>query len=149
MKIENTSENKAKFFALYYGQEVAKITKGTYTHTLGSVHVVDSMVMRSLGVTTVLKYRYTLELKPISMISNEDAMAVIGESLYRHFQIDENDSRFGMSASQMFFEDEATFLHQPKTVDYLRSKGYALPWMGISLEELVKYGWVKLKATEI
>jgi hypothetical protein len=29
--------------------------------------------------------------------------------------------------------------------DYLRSKGYALPWMGLSVDELVEYGWVKLK----
>ena len=31
------------------------------------------------------------------------------------------------------------------TVDYLRSKGYALPWMDLSVEDLVKYGWIKLK----
>lgn len=28
---------------------------------------------------------------------------------------------------------------------YLRSKGYALPWMGISIKTMVEYGWVKLK----
>ena len=29
--------------------------------------------------------------------------------------------------------------------DYLRSKGYALPWMDLLVEDLVEYGWVKLK----
>jgi DNA polymerase III gamma/tau subunit len=29
-------------------------------------------------------------------------------------------------------------------VDYLRSKGYALPWMGLSVETLQEYGWIKL-----
>lgn len=29
--------------------------------------------------------------------------------------------------------------------DYLRSRGYALPWFGLSVEELVNRGWVKLK----
>ena len=29
--------------------------------------------------------------------------------------------------------------------DYFRSKGYALPYMDLSVEDLVKYGWVKLK----
>lgn len=34
-----------------------------------------------------------------------------------------------------------------KVADYLRSKGYALPYMGISVEDQIKYGWIKL--TEI
>jgi hypothetical protein len=29
-------------------------------------------------------------------------------------------------------------------VDYLRSKGYALPWMGLSVDEMVEAGWIKL-----
>lgn len=29
--------------------------------------------------------------------------------------------------------------------DYLRSRGYALPWFGLLVEELVNRGWVKLK----
>lgn len=32
-----------------------------------------------------------------------------------------------------------------QVIDYLRSKGYVLPWMGLSVEKLVEYGWVKLK----
>jgi hypothetical protein len=32
-----------------------------------------------------------------------------------------------------------------KECDYLRSKGYALPWMDLSVEDLVEYGWIKLK----
>lgn len=30
-------------------------------------------------------------------------------------------------------------------VDFLRSKGYALPWNGISVEEQIEFGWIKLK----
>lgn len=30
-------------------------------------------------------------------------------------------------------------------VDYLRSKSYALPWNGITVEEMIEWGWVKLK----
>lgn len=33
-------------------------------------------------------------------------------------------------------------------IDYLRSKGYALPWMGLSVEDLVNAGWVKLKGED-
>ena len=33
---------------------------------------------------------------------------------------------------------------QQNQVDYLRSKGYALPFMEYSVEDLVSFGWVKL-----
>lgn len=33
-----------------------------------------------------------------------------------------------------------------KVTDYIRSKGYALPWMGLSVETLESYGWIKLKS---
>lgn len=29
-------------------------------------------------------------------------------------------------------------------ITYLRSKGYALPWMGLSVEQQIEYGWIKL-----
>lgn len=29
-------------------------------------------------------------------------------------------------------------------IDYLRSKGYALPWMGLTVEEIAHAGWIKL-----
>jgi hypothetical protein len=32
-----------------------------------------------------------------------------------------------------------------KECDYLRSKGYALHWMDLSVKDLVEYGWIKLK----
>lgn len=38
------------------------------------------------------------------------------------------------------------YLHNAlKISDYLRSRGYALPWMGVSVEEQIKRGWIKLK----
>ena len=33
----------------------------------------------------------------------------------------------------------------PYEVDYLRNKGYALPWMNLSVQDMVDYGWIKLK----
>ncbi|CAD0220376.1 hypothetical protein [Chryseobacterium sp. JV274] len=30
-------------------------------------------------------------------------------------------------------------------LDFLRSKGYALPWMNLNIDTLEKYGWIKLK----
>lgn len=36
-------------------------------------------------------------------------------------------------------------LNWMQVVDFLRSKGYVLPWMGLSVEQLVEFGWIKLK----
>lgn len=32
-----------------------------------------------------------------------------------------------------------------EVIDFLRSRGYAIPWHGISVIQLVKFGWVKLR----
>lgn len=32
-----------------------------------------------------------------------------------------------------------------KEADYLRSKGYAIDWMGYTVEQLCDFGWLKLK----
>lgn len=29
-------------------------------------------------------------------------------------------------------------------IDFLRSKGYAMPWMELSVKKMVEYGWIKL-----
>jgi hypothetical protein len=36
-----------------------------------------------------------------------------------------------------------------KECDYLRSKGYALHWMDLSVEDLVEYGWIKLNNSRL
>jgi len=29
--------------------------------------------------------------------------------------------------------------------DYLRSKGYAVDWMGLTVNQMINYGWIKLQ----
>ncbi|GEM_PF-557576 len=68
------------------------------------------------------------------------------EVLHALIQIDtdENDIITGM------FEDDGKILRDDATdniihvINFLRSKGYALPWMGVSVEKQVEYGWVKI-----
>ena len=44
------------------------------------------------------------------------------------------------------YSEEETFIYNQnaKAVDYLRSKGYALPFMEYSVDDLVKFDWVRL-----
>lgn len=105
MKIENIYENKARFFALYWG---VKCLRNEFLNDNIPPHKVDVSTCRGLP-------QQYLELTPLSQITDEDAVEVIGVS-------------------------------ECHRADYLRSKGYALPWMGLSVEDLVSYGWVKIKS---
>ncbi|MGN0003343.1 MAG: hypothetical protein ACI35V_07905 [Sphingobacterium composti] len=132
--MENTLENKAKFFALYFG-----------IHCLRHEELPN---IPALPITNIdlcrpgLEAEY-LELKPLPSISDEDAIEVA-----KVMKVDIYDQ---------LKEQIITYIHgciahfnckgdmSFRISDFLRSKGYALPWMGLSVEELVNIGWVKLK----
>ena len=62
-----------------------------------------------------------LELKPLSQISDEDVIN-LGYSNMSHLKS-----------------------NLDRNIDQLRSLGFALPWMDLSVKDLIEYGWVKLK----
>lgn len=121
--MKNTLENKAKFFAQYYGQNVLMIKNYPYLKIGQETFFNDN----------VRKDDY-LELKPLSQISDEDAKHFIGD-----FRLTAKDVRKQFSHPNFNFE-----LLLAKDVDYLRSKGYALDWNGITVEEQIEYNWIKL-----
>ena len=145
--MKNTLENKEKFFALYWGQDILKIPLivGSPQRFLTSVVISHSEWIDRVNVGH-------LELKPLSQITDEDAIEVadilkvksdeqikiiLGE---KHNRIDavkriiNSENGTGVSTKRFI-----------EAIDFLRSKGYALPWMGISVEEQIEFGWVKLK----
>lgn len=137
MKTKNTLGNKAKFFALYWGQEV--FVKSD------AIRKVDwSPMVLTIGLDTI---DYCL-LKPLSSITDEDAIE-FGRVLSKYFA-----SPNGMlKLRDDYFRDLGkihikTFLNKGYIInegcDYIRSKGYALPWMGLSVDDLIEYGWIKL-----
>lgn len=160
--MENTLENKAKFFALYWGQKVVKYNDifEDATH----VDFVDFIDMKDKSF---------LILKPLSSISDEDAIEVAkimtfhdGKGLIierkKHGEIEMYDRYndephflntlffvpdpfeiFSRDDNRNWFQYDAERILE--VTDFLRSRGYALPWMGLSVEELVNRGWVILK----
>ncbi len=148
--MENTLENKAKFFALYWGLIVAKITKGSYTHPLDTIHVVDKNVLSSVESENYVKHKYSLELTPISSISDDDAIEVT--KILKYKEDDYFVKNFGFESFE-YLKDEIKeakhgfighIVNESSRVlsvaDYLRSKGY---YIGDGTE--IDYGWVKLK----
>ena len=143
--MENTLENKAKFFAQYYGQN---LIHSSFTNEINEVN----------GFLGNLNKNYWLELKPLSQITNEDAC-----ELYRTYDngfTNEYLKYKGVHEDEFLwftstYENGETYNYYIdlinlrkltlNAVDYLRSKGYALPYNGLSVEKLVEYGWVKLK----
>lgn len=122
--MENTLENKAKFFAQYWGQKVLSGDSETI-HTLNTGDM-------AFGIG-----KNWLELTPLSKITDGDAIEV---GYYQGFKrsIREN----AKDCINEFIKGD--FKLDYDSIDYLRSKGYALPWMGLSVETLVEYGWIKL-----
>jgi hypothetical protein len=42
------------------------------------------------------------------------------------------------------FHNGDSFALNHEAIDYLRSRGYALPYLNFSVKDLVSFGWVKL-----
>ncbi|WP_418360129.1 hypothetical protein [Sphingobacterium detergens] len=130
--MEKSYGNQKALFALYWGQIVAVIIKGSYTHKEGAKHVVSSHVLETIN--SYSKHKYALELKPLSSISDAHFLEV----MWRIFPF---QPRSSFKKGRIYMDH--LNINQ---CDYLRSKGYAIPWNGLSVEKLVEYGWVKLKS---
>ena len=146
MKTQNTLENKAKFFAQYWGQHVLYFSSDF-------LRKIDNLTLDSIENDDYL------ELKPLSQVSDEDAIELMRLKIESKGVFDiktieiENKTLDGYTFIVKYknWDDERVgFVFNGHTnplsfYDYLRSKGYALPWMDLSVEYLVEYGWVKLK----
>lgn len=128
--MENTLENKAKFFALYWGQELLNGTGLVYSATMK---------------TRLSDNGDYLELKPLSSITDEekriiDEMEGVGDE-----ENPEGYFNYGNKYENCYYRN-GDFVRFPllETYQFLQSKGYALPWMGLSVEKMVEYGWIKL-----
>ena len=91
---------------------------------------------------------FHLELKHLSQITDKDAIEYFnilwGE--HHHGKSDDFKIEYGKDwansiTSQRFGLIPANMLHG---YDFLRSKGYALPFMQYSVDDLAMMGWIKL-----
>lgn len=128
--IENTLENKAKFFALYLNRKECIIRQGYINRDNVKPNGVDEYD--------------SLELKHLSSITDEDAIEV------KKIASSEKDVEIlfnTISREKALFECKYTTQYNKhyEVVDYLRSRGYALPYRGASIETMVEWRWIKLK----
>lgn len=158
---EITPEVKARIMALYLGTDIEypdtnnkKITARLTTVGLSEIEttykrkrkgcVGDILSFKSNGNHKCDALNTKLSLFTLSAITDEDAMEVksiinkqcIGEESGEHLQITLNDILGDIEVLAL-----ATF----ETVDYLRSKGYALPYLHWTVDELIEAGLFKIK----
>ena len=156
MKTQNTLENKTKFFAQYWGQDVlCRVIFGKNKNEI----IMHNTPCSNLKLGEIIDSY--LELKPLSQISDEDVIQGItylynktyedlGEILeVKHYCTFSSITTIEIGCN---FKTSRSIHHWSGTkkigsfeADYFRSKGYALSYMDLSVEDLVEYGWVKLK----
>lgn len=124
--MEKTSQNKAKFFAQYFGQEVFRQTHNNE----------QSGCLFDVSPLSLMGY---IELKPLSVISDDDAITVselFGHKVYVGTRFIQNIINGNCINQPLHIATQA--------IDFLRSNGYALPYLGLSVEQQIEYGWIKL-----
>ncbi|WP_294203058.1 hypothetical protein [uncultured Chryseobacterium sp.] len=143
--MDNTLENKQKYLGAHWGTPtlttVRRSSKGAYV-------AVHGRVCSNWNLGEIVEGY--LKLKPLSELTDEDAIeffdivwAKVGNhknqsrefkiSFGKDWALSPMSERYGLIPSGLFHG-----------IDFLRSRGYALPWMGLSIETLQEYGWLKL-----
>lgn len=132
MKAEINNENKAKFIALYtpYGK-----------------------LFYRFGVEQMKLENIILNLKTLSKISDEDSIQVFdyifgGKDANKNKSINEKitfGKEWASCYGKFFNYGSGHFGYETgNVIDLLRSKSYALPWMNLSVDEMIEAGWIKL-----
>lgn len=131
--MENTIENKEKFFALYHKQRILKFTDNDMTG------IVTSDLAR-------IESGY-LELKPLSSITDEYAKELsfrLGSVIDLFDVIHENSIDLVKDIVDNYSKVECLWMLPSRFTDKARELGYAIDWNDLSVEALIEYGWVKL-----
>ncbi len=139
-KMENTIQNKKMFYAQYWNQSVLMglCSDGiTPLKTAVSEHTIDYWENTHL------------ELTPLSMISDEDAIEVakmcslpLDDTYKPFFEMLLIQKEF---CNYLFMARPMSIYEAENIISFLRSKGYAVPFMGLSAEQIINFGWITLK----
>jgi hypothetical protein len=129
MKPETNNDNKAKFFAQYWGQ------KETGSDYYGEI-MPDTWNDFPINITN----QYLI-VTPLSQLTDEELLQ-LAKNYWGDQYIEGWSDLHTIDWGKKLVSGVA---FDSITNDYLRFKGYAIPWMGLSVEELIEAGWVKLK----
>lgn len=145
--MENNINNKAKFFALYFGQKFVHTGEGRPIKALGNEIVMNYENSDKFQLCCYSNQR-AVELKPLSEITDEDAVEL---AKIMGMQEETEYVFIGKILANNVFDNsdemsETTIYNMHcQATDYLRLRGYAVQWYDLTVEEQVSRGWVQLK----
>ncbi len=131
----NIADVKCRFFVQYWG------VKCMYVGGVGLVEI-------GTGGWNLKHPDFFLELKPLSKLTDDDAIEyfdILWHETHKlkskEFKIEYGKDWANSILAERFGFIPSNILHG---IDFLRSKGYAIPFMEYSVEMLVDAGWVRL-----
>jgi len=122
----NKQQDKEKFFALYWEQRIGYITSNGFYPTYRTLPIDNTINIEKVE---------HLELRNLEDITDEEARE-LGYDDLREFSV------ANLCPAGVFWEYEHFLLNES---DYLRSKGFLLPFLNYSVEEILEMGWAKYK----
>lgn len=120
--MENTKTNKAKFFALHYGQKVLRWHQWAKETDNGIVHMITPMASGLCSVDD----GWFLQLKSLQSITDEEAQKL---------GYNNKDVAIEILKHNVSFRSEA---------DKLRELGYLIGYNGLTPDQIIFYGWAKI-----
>lgn len=154
--MENTLENKIKFYSQYLFTD----SNFKYQNTTWGNEIVYKESILDLGTLSLIKshteiHEYYanklrngfLELKSISSITNEElgSIARFYKNSATNVYIDDDQLTFDFMYGDET-ESIAVQLNSGYCLDFLRRNGFAMEWLGLSVEKQIENGWIKLKS---
>ena len=142
-----TPEIKICITALYYGQKIMQTTIKHDPNNLSGLLWVEPMAFKEEGS------QYFLNVTPLSKITDEDAIMVAKMRWGNDVEIFEihklsNGVKFFIKQPHILGRGyKGIYLHRLflEEADYLRSRGYAMPAMGYTVDELIEAGVFRIK----
>lgn len=141
--MENTTENRLRFFSLYLGNRVLK-----YSHSESeSIAVLGAWELSSISDKINV---FHLELRSIESITDEECieffdltanpktLILLVDNINKIHQI-----RFHINwklANNKSFEQIE--------IDWFRLKGFLVPFMNLTTDQIIEFGWAKIKYNE-
>lgn len=127
-------QDKAAFFAQYYPQNVMR--HDSYDDDQ------PSMDARPVGNTS-----HYLKLKPLTAITDEDAVIVceIGGAIFSQIS---QKANAGKRLIWDYFDHIRCNVRGSEWIhiaDFLRSRGYLIPFRNYSTDQILEMGWAKLR----
>ena len=125
MKTENTLANRIKFFGQYFGQKVLR--HKDWKNCVENNPLTEDWFHKGM----------ILELKSLDNISNEEIEFIFKTEYHQPIDNLVNILMSNLDSYNTFFVSEI--------VDKIRLNGFSWPWMDLSVQDLIDYGWIKLK----